>query len=71
MVGGATFACEQAPATIPPLTSPQGRHMFRLFRLLILLLVAYAAGYLSSELNHAERCKARGGDIREGVCHAR
>jgi len=45
--------------------------MFRLFRLLILLLVAYAAGYLSSELNHAERCKARGGDIREGVCHAR
>ncbi|MEM9552486.1 MAG: hypothetical protein AAGA05_15000, partial [Pseudomonadota bacterium] len=43
-------------------------HMFRLVRFVILLAVAFGAGFLYSEISLHERCEARGGEARDGVC---
>lgn len=43
--------------------------MFRLIRLPILLCAAFGAGYVYSEISWANRCEARGGEARGGVCY--
>jgi hypothetical protein len=42
--------------------------MLRLFRLVILLTVAFVAGFFYSEMTWLDRCKERGGEARDGVC---
>jgi hypothetical protein len=42
--------------------------MFRLVRLFFLLVAAFVAGFLYSEFGHTERCIAKGGDPRGGIC---
>ncbi|WP_417209329.1 hypothetical protein [Antarctobacter sp.] len=42
--------------------------MFRLIRLVILLAVAFTAGFLYSEITWHDRCEIRGGEARGGVC---
>jgi hypothetical protein len=61
-VGGAPFATakQRPPAGQTP--------MLRLFRLVILLTVAFVAGFFYSEMTWLDRCKERGGEARDGVC---
>lgn len=42
--------------------------MFRLIRTFILLVVAFTAGFLYSELTWQTRCEELGGTTRGGVC---
>ncbi|WP_176445114.1 hypothetical protein [Maliponia aquimaris] len=42
--------------------------MFRLIRTSVLLVIAFTAGFLYSELTWHDRCKDMGGEARGGVC---
>ncbi|MBV7394978.1 hypothetical protein [Mameliella sediminis] len=42
--------------------------MFRLFRSLFLLLIAFLAGFLYSEMTWHDRCVEKGGEARGGLC---
>ncbi len=42
--------------------------MFRLIRLLFLLVVAFVAGFLYSEMTWQQRCADRGGETQDGIC---
>ena len=45
--------------------------MFRLMRLLFLLLVAYAAGFGPYHFNQMQLCEDAGGRMRNSLCYAR
>ncbi|MGD1880706.1 MAG: hypothetical protein ACFB11_00080 [Paracoccaceae bacterium] len=42
--------------------------MFRLFRTLILVLVAFVAGILFERQAIAERCETAGGTLQDSIC---
>jgi len=42
--------------------------MFRLIRSFFLLVIAFTAGFLYSELTWHDRCEDKGGEARGGVC---
>jgi len=42
--------------------------MFRLVRLVVLVMIAFLAGLLLERSQQGERCIAAGGDMRAGLC---
>jgi hypothetical protein len=42
--------------------------MFRLIRLVFLLTLTFVAGFLYAEFGHSERCMAKGGEPKGGIC---
>ncbi|MBM2355218.1 hypothetical protein JQX29_11730 [Sulfitobacter pseudonitzschiae] len=42
--------------------------MFKLFRMIVLLPVAFAAGWIYESQAAAQRCTDAGGIMRDGIC---